>query len=213
MILIGMFDSPFVRRVAVTLNLLGISFEHRNWSVGKDFDKIREFNPLGRVPTLVTDAGEALIESSAILDFIDESVGAARALLPVAGRERREALRLMAIASGAAEKGVLQIYERAFRPEDKRHEPWLERCRLQMHGALSALERLAPRSAADWLVGPRMTQADVTVSCIFKFLSDAVAAAEAPTAYPSLLSLSRRCEELPAFKAVKADFFAPGRKN
>ena len=71
MILIGMFDSPFVRRVAVTMNLLAIPFEHRNWSVGKDFDRIREFNPLGRVPTLVLADGESLIESAAILDYLD----------------------------------------------------------------------------------------------------------------------------------------------
>ena len=57
MILIGMFDSPFVRRVAVSMNLLGIAFEHRNWSVGKDFELIRQFNPLGRVPTLVDGGG------------------------------------------------------------------------------------------------------------------------------------------------------------
>src|SRR6267154_4615585 len=102
-----MFDSPFVRRVAVSMKLLAIPFEHRNWSVGKDFDRIREFNPLGRVPTLVLDDGEALIESAAILDYLDDFVGSARALLPASGGERREALRAMSIAVGAAEKGVL----------------------------------------------------------------------------------------------------------
>ena len=50
MILIGMYDSPFVRRVAVSMQVLGLAYEHRNWSVGKDFDKIRRYNPLGRVP-------------------------------------------------------------------------------------------------------------------------------------------------------------------
>jgi len=93
MILIGMFDSPFVRRVAVSMKLLAIPFEHRNWSVGKDFDRIREFNPLGRVPTLVLDDGESLIESATILDYLDDFVGPARSLLPPAGRDRREAAR------------------------------------------------------------------------------------------------------------------------
>src|SRR6185369_15243167 len=132
MLLIGMFDSPFVRRVAVTLKLFGLPFEHGNWSVGRDFDRIREYNPLGRVPTLVLDDGEKLMESAAILDYLDERAGAERALLPRSGRERRQALNLMAMATGAAEKGVLQIYERVFRPETKRHQPWLDRCRLQM---------------------------------------------------------------------------------
>jgi len=128
MLLIGMFDSPFVRRVAISLKLLELPFEHGNWSIGRDFDRIREYNPLGRVPTLVTDEGESLVESGAILDYLDERAGPERALLPRSGPERRHALNLMAMATGAAEKGVLQIYERVFRPEDKRHAPWVNRC-------------------------------------------------------------------------------------
>src|SRR5262245_20220586 len=104
MVLIGMFDSPFVRRVAVSMKLLGFPFEHRNWSVGKDQGEIRKYNPLGRVPTLVLDEGEALMESSAILDYLDDTVGAQRSLLPRSGAARRRGLKLMAIATGAAEK-------------------------------------------------------------------------------------------------------------
>ena len=100
MILIGMFDSPFVRRVAVSMNLLQVPFEHRNWSVGKDFELIRQFNPLGRVPALVQGDGDTLIESAAILDFLDENAGPARALLPQSGEPRREALRIIAVAVG-----------------------------------------------------------------------------------------------------------------
>ncbi len=91
---------------------------------GKDFDQIRKYNPLGRVPTLVLDDGEALIESSAILDYVDERVGDAQALLPRSGAARRHALSIMAIAIGAAEKGVVMVYEKAFRPSEKRHQPW-----------------------------------------------------------------------------------------
>jgi len=221
MILIGMFDSPFVRRVAVTMNLLGMPFEHRNWSVGKDFDKIREFNPLGRVPTLVLDDAEALIESGTILDFLDDSVGPARALLPPSGRARRDALRLMAIATGAAEKGVLQLYEGVFRPEGKRHEPWLDRCRAQMHAALTELERAAQARTSNresleavgaWLVGDRMTQADITVACVFNFLNEALGAGDSDR-YPALGAMSRGCEALAAFQASKAPWFSPDRKR
>jgi glutathione S-transferase len=207
MILIGMFDSCFVRRVAVSMNLLEIPFEHRSWSVGKDFDLIREFNPLGRVPTLVLDDGEALIESAAILDHLDDLVGPARALLPPAGRDRREALRAMSIAIGAAEKGVLQIYERVFRPEEKRHEPWVDRCRVQMHGALAELERAAA-GRPGWLIGERMTQADITTSCVFTLLCDALGVGSA-AAYPGLTGLTERCERLPEFRAAKLAFAAP----
>jgi glutathione S-transferase len=91
MLLIGMFDSPFVRRVAVSLKHLSIPFEHANGSVGADHARIREFSPLGRVPTLVLDDGGTLTDSSAILDYLDSEIGAERALVPSSGAARRGA--------------------------------------------------------------------------------------------------------------------------
>jgi glutathione S-transferase len=210
MLLIGMFDSPFVRRVAVTLKLLDLPFEHGNWSVGRDFDRIREYNPLGRVPTLVTNDGQTLMESGAILDYLDELVGPERALLPRSGPERRLALNLMAMATGAAEKGVVQIYERVFRPESKRHEPWVERCRLQMSASLAAIDRyLGERGVSQWLVGKRMTQADITAVCAFTFLDDALRVAADAVMYQSLATLAARCESLPVFQETRLSFHPP----
>jgi glutathione S-transferase len=207
--LIGMFDSPFVRRVAVSMKLLGIGFEHRDWSVGRDFDRIRAYNPLGRVPVLVADDGETLVDSAAILDFLDDLVGPARALLPATGAERRAALRLVAIAIGAAEKGALQVYERVFRPYQKRHEPWLERLRTQTHGALAELDRSCARSSGPFLSGERMTQADITATCATTFLDGAVSAAPRPEQYPALRALVSRCESLPEFAATRIAWSAP----
>lgn len=210
MLLIGMFDSPFVRRVAVTMKLLGLPFEHANWSVGRDFHRIREYNPLGRVPTLVLPAGETLFESAAILDHLDELVGPERALLPAAGAERRSALNLIALATGAADKGVLQLYEGAFRPEAKRHQPWLDRLHLQMGTALAALDRhIGERGAAQWLVGKHMTQADITVTCAFTFLNDALRVAEDSAMYSSLATLAARCEAMQAFAETRSPFQRP----
>jgi glutathione S-transferase len=208
MLLIGMFDSPFVRRVAVSMKLLGVAFEHADWSVGKDFERIRKFNPLGRVPTLVTDDAEPLVESAAILDYLDELVGPERALLPRSGPARRRALRTMSVATGAAEKGLLQIYEAVFRPSEKRHEPWLARCRTQMHSALAELEAASARSAGPgWLIGDSLTQADITVVCVFDFLGDAFGFEAAR--YPALAKLAARCAERPEFAATRARFHAP----
>jgi glutathione S-transferase len=211
MILIGMFDSPFVRRVAISLKLLDVPFEHKNWSVGKDFELIRQFNPLGRVPTLVLPDGEALIDSGSILDFLDESAGALRALLPRSGTERREALRIISIALGAAEKGLVQLYEVAFRPEEKRHEPWTDRCRNQMHGALGELDRLAQSRDEEWMIGTCMSQADITVVCVFTFLCDALQVSQSWMIYPRLAALAARCEALPEFRSTRVPFHAPGR--
>ena len=169
MLLIGMFDSPFVRRVAVSMKLLGIPFEHGNWSVGKDFDRIRNYNPLGRVPTLVTNSGESLTE-----------------------------------------KGMLQVYERVFRPETKRHQPWVDRCRLQMSSSLAAIDRyLGERGVAQWLVGKRMTQADITAVCAFTFLNDSLRVADDAVMFQSLAMLASRCESMPAFQETRVPFIAP----
>jgi glutathione S-transferase len=205
-----MFDSPFVRRVAVSMNVLGVAFEHRNWSVGKDFELIRQFNPLGRVPTLVQTDGEALIESSAILDFLDQGAGPERALVPRSDNDRREALKIVAIAMGAAEKGVAQVYETVFRPQEKRYRPWMERCNTQMHAALAELNRLSQARSGEWLIGNRMTQADITTTCVYTFLVDALAISNAAVAYPGLAAIAERCEALPEFRSVKAEWFPPG---
>lgn len=207
MILIGMFDSPFVRRVAVSLHVLGFAFEHRNWSVGRDFERIRACNPLGRVPSLVLDDGEVLMESAAILDHLDERAGPARALLPTQGQARRQSLKLMAIATGAADKGVAQLYESAFRPPEKRHEPWLERCRSQMHAGLDALEAAVAASHSTWLLGEHLTQADVTVGVVSTFLHESLQLDTAQR--PALARLTAQCEALPAFRAHHQPFFVP----
>lgn len=208
--LIGMLDSPYVRRVAITMHRMQRPFERLDWSVGRDFTRIRAFNPLGRVPTLVLDDGEALIESAAILDYLDDLAGPSRALLPSSGPDRRQAQRLMALAAGAADKGRDTVYEQVFRPADRRHEPWLERCRTQMHGALDALEgEVAQRPPGAWLVGNTMTQADITVAVIVTFLSESAGVTPGSAPLPALRAHSARCEALPEFVATRVPFEAP----
>lgn len=207
MLLIGMFDSPFVRRVAVSLKRLAIPFEHANWSVGAEHARIRQFSPLGRVPTLVLDDGIALTDSSAILDYLDSRSGPERALLAAHGSARRDAMQLVALALGAAEKGREQVYERVFRPAEKRHEPYLERCRSQMHGALGQLEQWRGTHCGEWMMGERLTQADITVTCCWTFLIESVGL-EA-SGYGHLSALAERCEALSEFKSTRAAWSAP----
>ena len=207
MILIGMFDSPYVRRVAVSLRQLGFAFEHRNWSVGKDFAQITRYNPLGRVPTLVLDDGEVLIESAAMLDWMDEQVGPERALLPSRGAERRYALKLMAIATGAADKGVAQLYEGAFRPPSMRFEPWVARCRSQMEEGLAELDRACAATKSAWLLGANLSQADITVTAASTFMIEALALDA--SRWPALDTRRLRGEALGAFTEFHQPFFVP----
>jgi len=205
-ILIGLFDSPFTRRVAIALALRGIAFEHRAWSVGADFDKIREYSPLGRVPVLVLDDGEALVESSSILDWIEQETAGAP-LLPATGRERRDALRLIGLASGAADRGVAMVLERIFHPAAHRSQALLARSTVQIEGALAALDAACAARAGQWLVGDAMTLADITVACYATYLKDATPVEL--SRWPALAALVARCEALDVFQRIYAPFYTP----
>lgn len=208
MILIGMYDSSYTRRVAIAMALYGLPFEHRAWSVGRDFDRIREYNPLGRAPTLVLDDGEVLTESAMMLDYLDDLVGPQRALLPPTGIARRDAQRLIALATGAIDKAILIVLERIFRPAEMHSEAWLSRCRTQVEGALGELERACvARTGQDWLVGDAMTHADIAVACFVTHLRESLPLDLSP--WPALRAHVDRCEALPVFRAHYIPFAAP----
>src|ERR1700730_18044478 len=139
MILIGQYDSPFVRRVGIALRLYELPFEHPPWSTFGEGDKIAPYNPLRRVPTLLLHSGEVLIESTAILDYLDEWVGPGKAMIADHGPQRRHALKICALATGLADKAVSLVYERALRKKESK--VWVERCRAQIGGVLEALEK------------------------------------------------------------------------
>jgi glutathione S-transferase len=207
-VLIGMYDSSYTRRVAIAMALYGMPFAHRAWSVGRDFDRIRAYNPLGRAPTLVLDDGEVLTESAMMLDYLDDLVGPERALLPARGIARRDAQRLIALATGAIDKAVLIVLERIFRPVETHSALWLSRCRTQVEGALGELERAcAARAGHDWLVGDAMTHADIAVACYVTHLREALPLDLAP--WPALRAHVDRCEALPVFRAHYIPFDAP----
>jgi glutathione S-transferase len=142
-ILVGQYDSPFVRRVAVSLHQVGLPFEQSPLSVCADAAAMRAHNPLGRVPTLVLDSGEALIDSAAILDWLDEEVGPKRVLVAARGEARRRDLRLLALATGTVEKAVQRAYERVLRPADLQWAEWIARLTGQVEQGLVALDAAA----------------------------------------------------------------------
>jgi glutathione S-transferase len=205
MILIGHYDSPFVRRVAIALALYGLDFEHRAWSVFADADKIAPFNPLRRVPTLVLDDGEALIESAAILDALDEMVGLERALAPAKGPERRRVLKVCALGAGLADKAVSLVYERVL--HERATPMWVDRCRGQMEAVLDVLEAQRWESVGPWWFGEAMTHADIMVACALRFVREAHEDLFDLSAWPVLAAHWERCEALPAFQAAVKPFF------
>jgi glutathione S-transferase len=153
-----------------------------------------------RIPSLVLDDGETLIDSGAILDHIDETVGPERALLPARGAERRRTLKVIALATGAIDKAGAIAYERMLRPPDKVYEPWIDRCRSQLAGALRALDALP---LSPWLLSQRLGQTDITVAVMVGYLRLRVPDALPAGVYPNLERLSAACEALPAFIATR----------
>ncbi len=142
--LIGMLDSPYVRRVAISLQLLGLEFGHQPLSVFRTYAEFARINPVVKAPTLVRDDGTVLMDSTLIIDCA-ESLAAPRSLMPAQAAERAQALRVIGLALAACEKSVQIIYERALRPSEKRHEPWVTRVTGQLLAAFAALEAEAAR--------------------------------------------------------------------
>lgn len=205
MILIGQYDSPFVRRVAIALRLLGHSYEHKPWSVFGDAEKIAAYNPLMRVPTLVMDDGEVVIESAAILDALDQMAGA-KAMMPASGDLRREAQRVCALATGLADKAVSLGYERHVHKRET--ESWVERCLSQIAGALGQLEASRTQhSKTEWWFGAAIGHADITVACALRFLGDAHAGLfDLSEGWPMLAAHAAKCEALQPFREINQPF-------
>jgi len=200
MILLGQYDSPFVRRVAVTLHYYDLAFEHRPWSVWGDADEIARYNPLRRVPTLILEDGCALVETFAILDYVDELAPPERLLLPASGKLRRDGLRIAALAAGVADKSVALLYASLdlMQPSVR----WGERCRSQVLETLSMLEvERAARTSPYWF-GDRLSHADIGFACAYRFTQDAHPSLIDLGRFPALTAQSERCEASPAFQQV-----------
>ena len=200
MFLIGQYDSPFVRRVAIALRLYGLAFEHRPWSTFGDADRIAPYNPLRRVPTLVLDDGEALIESMVILDYLDELVGPEKAMLPRSGAGRRKHLRICALASGLGDKAVSLLYERVLRKEQL--ALWVERCEAQIADVLKVLEAGRAGVTTPYWLGERIGHADIVVACVVRFTREAHPQLFDAARYPALATHAERCEALAPFQEI-----------
>lgn len=196
MILVGRYLSPFVRRTAITLKLYGMAFEHNPLSTMTEMDAIKKLNPVGRVPVLLVD-GETLIDSAAIIDYLDEKAGPAHALTPPAGPERRRVQNLVAIAVGTMEKAVGYSYETKRRPPERQHQPWIDNLKSQVAGGLAALEAV---EGTPWLAGAAMTQADVSTAVLVEFLGAMTPDLFPAGAHPRLEALAARLGATPAFR-------------
>jgi glutathione S-transferase len=196
--LIGMLDSPFVRRVAVAMLTAEVPFVHRPISLFRHIPEFSKINPLLKAPTLVADDGTVLTDSGVILDYLGCVFPKIAALSPSAPPLRLRAARAIGLGLTTMEKAVQLHYERALRPPEKMHEPWRARVAGQLDAALSALDREAP--ASGWIAGGDLGLADITVACAFSFVGGMVGDLVETSRFARLAAFSARAEALPAFR-------------
>ncbi|MBP1871193.1 glutathione S-transferase [Ensifer adhaerens] len=207
MILIGQYDSPFVRRVGIALTLYSMHFEHRPWSSFADADRLRPHNPLTRVPTLVLDDGTALIDSHIILDYLDSLVPEDRVMFPRSEPDRHRALRIAALACGLGDKVVSLFYEK--RLHENVSTLWIDRCRAQIEATLAVLEATRAEGVQEFWFGERIGHADIAVAVALRFLCEVHPELIAISNYPALRAHSEKLEALPVFETISQPFIAP----
>ena len=200
MILIGVNRSPYTRRVAITLSAYGVRYEQRDLSGFGNRDEVRAANPLGRIPALVLDGGEALVDSAAIVDHLDETYGGEQPLTPWQGAERRAVLRIAALMMGACDKGLQAAYHRNHVPAEKQHRPWIDDCLAQMTKALVSIDAQAEEGSRYLLLG-RLTQADIAA-----FVAERLArgiGVDTEALMPNLRALTRRWLDEAPFRSTE----------
>ena len=200
MLLVGMLDSPYVRRAAITGTLLEVQFEHRSVSVFRHMEEFRAINPLIKAPTLVTDDGIAISESLLIIQHFEDVAG--RSLRPLEGVARRRDLALTGIGIVAADKAVSIEYERK-RPEAQRYAPWQERIVSQLHVALDLLDAAAKEG--ELTAGPELLPSDVAAAIAWGFCRFVIPEFAPEERWPALADQARACEALDVFKAWPID--------
>lgn len=198
--LIGMLDSPYVRRVAISLKILNIPFEHLSISVFSGFEKIKSINPVVKVPTLLTDEGEALMDSTLILEYAERLAQPNNTLEPIDLKTFARAQRTLGLALALCDKSVQAVYEYNLRPAEKQHQPWLDRVFTQLTAALELLEQDA-KNANPWLFGNQILQADITSAIAFRFACDKLSGHIDARNYPALSAFSAHAEATEAFLA------------
>ena len=198
--LIGMLDSPYVRRVAISLQLLGLRFEHQSLSVFRTFSQFWQINPVVKAPTLVCDDGDVLMDSTLIMEYT-ETIARPRSLMPPELHELQHALRTTGLALAACEKSVQIVYERDLRPPEKQHEPWVKRVTGQLLAAYGALEEeVARRPLA--VTSSSISQAGVSAAVAWHFTQQMLPEVVPAASYPSLVAVSAKAEMLPEFMAA-----------
>jgi glutathione S-transferase len=198
--LVGMLDSPFVRRVAITAHFFGLQYEHKNLSIFRSYEEFREINPLVKIPTLICDTGEILVDSTLIIEYLETLSSSTPRLMPDASTDRLRSLQIIGAALVAMEKVAQLIYETKLRPAELQYGDWIKRLEEQLTSAIELLEDSVGDGSV-WFFGSDISQADITTAVAWRFVQNVRADLIGSADYPGLATFSARAEALPEFLA------------
>lgn len=195
--LIGMLDSPYVRRVAISAKCLGIALEHQAVSVFRHFEQFQRINPVVKAPSLVLDDGTVLMDSTLIIDYLEALAAPGKSLMPNDPGQRVRSLRLVGLALAACEKSVQIYYERNLRPAEIQHAPWVERVEGQLAAAYGMLEQELEKQPLS--TDGSIDQAGITVAVAWSFTNLVVPDQVQGKAFPLISAFTAYAEGLEAF--------------
>lgn len=198
--LIGLLTSPFVRRVAISLKYYGIPFEHYPLSAfGDDCATLEAINPVAKLPTLVLDNGDILLDSSLILEYFESQAPMMQKLLPTSQNDLAAHLKVIGLALVGCEKSAHLVYELRRRPEEKHYQPWIDRLTKQIHSAFTTLEQELSKQTFN-TVDETINQASITIAVAWSFNQFALPGLFAPADFSVLSAFTNELEALPIFR-------------
>jgi glutathione S-transferase len=194
--LIGSLTSPYVRKVRIVLIEKNLTYEFMNEPPWSAATRVPEYNPLGKVPALVTDDGTTLFDSNVLIDHI-ELIAPTPALVPSDRHAALQLRQLIALADGVTEAGIAILLE-GRRPVDKQYPEWVARQRGKIERGLDALENRA--QGKTWLHGEVFSAADIAAGCMLFWLDFRIADLDWRARFPALRALAANLGQRPSFQ-------------
>jgi glutathione S-transferase len=163
--LIGSAASPYVRKVRVVLGEKRLDYQFVVEDVWSDTTTIAKSNPLGKVPCLVMEGGEAMFDSRVIVEYLD-TLSPVGKLIPQSGRERAEVKTWEALADGVMDAGVLWRMEATWsgRADGERSQAWMDRQRGKVEAGIAAMAK--GLGEKPFCIGIHLTLSDIAVGCV-----------------------------------------------
>jgi glutathione S-transferase len=189
--LIGSLASPYVRKVRIVMAEKRLDYKFELEDVWAAASSITEANPLGKVPCLVMEGGEAVFDSRVIVEYLD-TLSPVGKLIPPLGRERIEVRTWEALADGLVDAGMLARLEQTWagRTPEQRSQAWTDRQMAKVQASLLAMSQGLGEQA--WCAGGHFTLADIAVGCALDWLEFRFADIEWRETYPSLNRLAAK---------------------